>query len=312
MSVVIAGLPEDACLGIIAPAGPARLEDVAEVAPFAARFGFRTKIFPSCRGPSHHGYLAAPDDVRAHDLHAAFSDPEVDAVVALRGGYGCARILARVDRALLRRHSKLLVGYSDITALHVLRHALDLPGVHGPMPTSDWIKEPEDAQRLFAALRSGWHAGQCLRPQKSNHPFNQSGVARGRLIGGNLTILASLAGTPFQPDLSGCIVFFEEVAESPYRVDRLLAQLRLTGSLDAAAGFLVGGLTGSLDPGLVMAEYLAATGKPALWGWSSGHIVPHHPLPVGVQVELDAEAETVTLLQPNSNGARVRHAGKRS
>ncbi len=296
MSAVIAALPENACLGIIAPAGPARPEDVDEVGPFAARFGLRTKIFPSCRGPAHNGYLAAPDDVRADDVHAAFSDPEVDAVVALRGGYGCARILGRLDRALLRRQPKLLVGYSDITALHLLRHGMGLPGIHGPMPISDWIREPQDAQRLFSALRTGWHAGQCLRPQHPRHAFNRGGVASGRLVGGNLTIMASLAGTPFQPDLRGCIVLFEEVNESPYRVDRLLAQLRMTGALDAAAGFLVGGLAGDLDPCLVLAEYLGATGKPALWGWSTGHVVPNHPLPMGIKVEMDVGSGTLTLL----------------
>ncbi len=304
--MLIPSLPPNACLGLIAPAGPPREGTLALVAPMMERLGFRAKIFPGCHGPTHLDHLAASDGQRLADLHAAFADPEVDAVVALRGGYGCMRLLDRVDTALLRRHPKPLVGYSDLTALHALRQTLGLPGWHAPMPASDWhLGEAAwaDAQALAHWLRAGLKADDVIRPvpgvpaadatpahgaTMAPHPLDQGqGLVRGRLTGGNLAVLVALLGTPFMPDLDGAILFLEDVAEDPYKVDRLLCQLRLSGRLERVAGFLIGSFSDADSPDAVLADVLRPLGKPVLAGWPSGHCCPNVALPLGVEVEMD-------------------------
>lgn len=284
-------LPAGACLGVVAPAGPPKPGVLEQVAPLIERLGFRAKLFPGCAGPAELSHLAATDAQRLADLHAAFADPEVDALLCLRGGYGCIRLLDGLDLALLQRHPKPLIGYSDITSLHGALDRLGLPAWHAPMPASDWIKPGgmDDARRLAAQLQRGLRAGERLAPEGlPAHPLSQGERARGRLIGGNLAVLASSLGTDWMPDARGAILFLEDIAEEPYRVDRYLAQLRLAGVLDAAAGFLIGSFSDAAEPpDAVLADYLPRLGKPILAGWPSGHCCPNFALPLGVPLMLD-------------------------
>lgn len=296
--VLIPPLPSGACLGVVAPAGPPKEGVLAQVVPLVESLGYRAKLFPGCAGPAQLGHLAASDVQRLADLHAAFADPEVDAVLCLRGGYGCIRLLDRLDVELLRRHPKLLIGYSDITSLHGALDRLGLPAWHAPMPASDWVKPGglEDALRLAAQLRQGLRAGEVLAPEGMQaHPLSQGERARGRLIGGNLSVLVSSLGTRWMPDARGAILFLEDIAEDPYRVDRYLAQLRLAGVLDAAAGFLLGSFSDAEAPDAVLADYLPALGKPILAGWPSGHCCPNMALPLGVMVELDVAGRCLRM-----------------
>lgn len=291
------GLGDGATLGVIAPAGPADPARVAQVPALLQRHGFRAKLFPGCHAQHPTlAYLAGDDAQRLQDLHAAFADPEVDAVLCLRGGYGCLRLLDRIDTDLIRRHAKPLIGYSDITALHLLLNGLGLPSLHGPMPASDLLHEDAgpDAEALFACLRSGLPAGTRLAPPLEPG-IRHGGQVTGELSGGNLAVLCSLLGTPFAPRLQGKILFLEDIGEAPYRVDRMLAQLRLAGLLDAAAGFVLGSFTEADSPQAVLADYLLPLGKPVLGGWPSGHGRPHQVLPFGLPVELDAEQGHLTL-----------------
>lgn len=295
-------LPAQACLGVIAPAGPPKGASLAQVEPLVTRLGFRAKLFPGCAGPAHLGHLAASDAQRLADLHAAFADPQVDAVLALRGGYGCARLLPDIDTALLQRHPKPLIGFSDLTALHALRLGLDLPGWHAPMPASNWGDGPSawaDALALAVQLRAGLPAGEVLAPALGASSVHRPGRARGRLAGGNLAVLASLLGTPFMPDLRGCLLFIEDVAEDAYKVDRLLGQLRLAGVLSQVSGVLVGSFTEADDPAEVLRDYLAPLAVPVLSGWPSGHCSPHVALPLGADMVLEVD--------PASRGGRLRH-----
>ena len=297
MNQRIAALPPGATLGLIAPAGPPKPGQLEQVPALVEAHGFRARIFPGCAGPAHLGYLAASDAQRLADLHAAFADPEVDAVLCLRGGYGCARLLDRIDTALLQRHPKLLVGFSDITSLHGLRDRLDLPGLHAPMITSNLLgaaAEPE-ARALFSLLQRGLRAGEVIAPPMAAHALNQGESVQGRLIGGNLAVFTALLGTPWAPRAEGAIVFIEDVGEEPYRVDRLLAQLRLAGVLDAAAGFLIGDFSAAESPDAVLADYLGPLGKPVLAGWPSGHCSPNAALPLGLAVTMDVKARCLTL-----------------
>ena len=295
-------LPPGSLIGVIAPAGPAQPDSLAAVPALYERFGYRVRIFPGCA--LRTGYLAGDDDARLVDIHAALADGEVAAIHCLRGGYGAMRLLDRIDTALLRAHPKLLIGYSDITALHALWALHGLPTLHAPMATSDLVRpgREADAQALFALLQGGLRAGTVLAPalllNDPNEPqVRVPGRARGRLIGGTLSLVAALLGTRWAWPAEGAILFLEDVSEELYRVDRLLTQLRLAGVLDAVAGLVLGSFTESESPDALLREFLLPLGKPVLGGWPSGHGTPNLPLPLGLRVDLDAQAGTLTVLE---------------
>jgi muramoyltetrapeptide carboxypeptidase len=292
-------LREGDCVGVVAPAGPASPEAVATVEPLFARFGLRAWLYPSChsRHPRHE-FLAGDDALRIADLQAAFAEPAVQAVCCLRGGHGSLRLLDRIDATSMRANAhKPFVGYSDITALHALRAREGLPGLHAPMPASDLRHEQaaDDAQALFEWLTRPAPRGTVLAPALLQPAWRVPGRARGRLVGGNLSLVAALLGTRWAWPVEGAILFLEDVCEAPYRVDRLLTQLRLAGVLDAASGFVLGSFTEGEDPTAVLHEHLAGLGKPLLAGWPAGHGRPNRPLPLGLRVALDAAAGTLTL-----------------
>ncbi|MFN5046996.1 LD-carboxypeptidase [Roseateles sp.] len=301
--MLIPALPLGSTIALIAPAGPPKPETLPRVPALLEAHGFKAKLMPGVAGPSPLGYLAADDARRLADLHAAFADPAVDAVMCLRGGYGCARLLDRIDTTLLCHHPKLLVGFSDISSLIGLLDHLGLPSLHAPMPSSNLLDpgSEADARGLFGLLRRGLRRGECLQAAQAGaaapHALDRLGLARGRLIGGNLAVFTALLGTPWAPRAEGAILFLEDVGEAPYRVDRLLAQLRLAGVLDAAAGFVLGGFTGAEEPAdAVLADYLGELGKPVLAGWPSGHQVPNLALPMGLAVEMDVQARRLQYL----------------
>jgi muramoyltetrapeptide carboxypeptidase len=292
-------LREGDCVGVVAPAGPASPEAVATVEPLFARFGLRARLYPSChsRHPRHE-FLAGDDALRIADLQAAFAEPAVQAVCCLRGGHGSLRLLDRTDATSMRANAhKPFVGYSDITALHALRAREGLPGLHAPMPASDLRHEQaaDDAQALFEWLTRPAPRGTVLAPTLLQPAWRVPGRARGRLVGGNLSLVAALLGTRWAWPVEGAILFLEDVCEAPYRVDRLLTQLRLAGVLDAASGFVLGSFTEGEDPTPVLHEHLAGLGKPLIAGWPAGHGRPNRPLPLGLRVALDAAAGTLTL-----------------
>jgi muramoyltetrapeptide carboxypeptidase len=290
-----AALPPGSLIGVVAPAGPMDAERLARVPALYQAFGYRCRLYPCCT--PREGYLAGPDAARLADLHAALADPEMAAIHAVRGGYGCMRILDGVDTALLRAHPKLLIGYSDLTALHALWAREGLPTLHAPM--SDMLLPGREADQaaLFAALQRGLRAGDVLAPELDPGGLRVPGRATGRLVGGNLSLVAALLGTPWAWRAEGAILFLEDVNEELYRVDRLLTQLRLAGVFSAVAGFVLGSFTEATSPQVLLREMLGPLGKPILGGWPTGHGTPNRPLPLGVLVELDATAGRVTLLQ---------------
>ncbi|HET8532059.1 MAG TPA: LD-carboxypeptidase, partial [Methylomirabilota bacterium] len=263
------------------------------------------------------GYLAGSDAARADDLNAMFADDGVDAIWCVRGGYGASRILPALDYALIQRKPKALIGYSDITALHMAihRHA-GLVTFHGPVAFRAFtpyslgelkrvLWAPQAPVRLGGPppfpRAEGWLDGEnrvtTLVP----------GRARGRLLGGNLCLMSHLCGTPYFPDLRGAILFLEDVEEAYYRIDRMLTQLWLSGALAGIAGVAFGKFT-NCDPSAfflqnrpledILAERCRALGVPAISGIMVGHIEDQTTLPVGCLAELDADAGTLTLLEP--------------
>jgi muramoyltetrapeptide carboxypeptidase len=292
-------------VGVVAPAGPASAEQVALVPALYARHGLRARVFPACHQQT--GYLAGSDAMRLADLHAALRDDEVVALHCLRGGYGAMRLLDGIDEDLVRRQRKLLIGYSDITALHALWARVGLPSLHAPMPASDLIKPGRQADEaaLFALLQRGWRRGDviapALQPDADMAGLRVPGAAEGVLIGGNLSLVAALLGTRWAWDATGggqgAILFLEDVSEELYRVDRLLTQLRLSGVLDAVRGVLIGSFTEAESPMPLLKQMLLPLNKPLLAGWPTGHGTPNLPLPMGVRVRLDATAGSLTLLE---------------
>ena len=245
-------------------------------------------------GPA--AYLAGTDDARVEALNASLRRDDLDAIVCMRGGYGLLRILDRVDYAAARAHPVLVVGYSDVTALHLAIYAeAGLPGVSGPMLASDWAKGLDSATEADFWRVVGGDAGyDVLGPGGEPLAPLADGEAEGVLLGGNLALVTALLGTPYLPDLSGAILFVEDVGEAPYRIDGMLARLRLAGVLEQLGGLVFGMFTGaevaegrptfSVDE--VLAQYAPHVGGPVATGLVYGHVPRKSTLPVGVRARL--------------------------
>ena len=262
---------------------------------------------------SRRGHLAGDDAARAADLNAAFADPDVRAVVAVRGGSGAARLLPLLDYDAIRANRKVLLGYSDITALHSAIHArTGLVTFHGPNGTGSWNGFNADQfRRLFfereaMVYRNPVEAGDELVPRRNRTLTITGGRAQGELVGGNLTVLTALAGSPYLPDFRGKVLFLEDVSEAPYRIDRMFSTLRLMGALDGLAGFIFGECTdcdpgdgyGSLTIDEILDDYIRPLGIPAYRGAMIGHIRQQFIVPVGGRVEMDADDGSFRLLEP--------------
>ena len=261
-----------------------------------------------------HGYLAGKDEDRAADLNAMFADREVKAVFAVRGGWGCARILPYLDFTTIRANPKLLIGFSDITALHMAFAArAGFTTIHGPNAASSWPRFSWDAFRAIAfegatpLLTNPQAKEDRLVPLGGRIRTFGSGRASGRLLGGNLTVLTALMGTGWLPDFTGAILFLEDVDEAPYRIDRMLTQLSLAGVLRKLAGLVFGqctscGATGPSYGGFtlsqVLEQHLRPLGIPAFQGAAIGHVANQFSLPLGVRAEIDADAGSIRLLEP--------------
>lgn len=253
------------------------------------------------------GYLGGSTDERLDDLHAMFADPAVNAIFAIRGGYGSAQLLDRIDYGLLRRNPKIFLGYSDITALHLgIRKRAGLMTFHGPVALSGFSGY---TQKYFRrALFETAPIGPVTNPPESNplrpaHTLRtiRPGAARGPLTGGNLTLIATTMGTPFEIETAGRILLLEDVGEEPYSIDRMLTQLRLAGKLDAAAGIVFGecrdcrprdfkpGFESTLSLGEVLDEILGKLRIPVLAGLTFGHTDDQLTLPLGAMASLDAD-----------------------
>ncbi|MEA3012077.1 MAG: muramoyltetrapeptide carboxypeptidase [Sphingomonadales bacterium] len=264
---------------------------------------------------SRYGYLAGRDEERAAQVNAMFADREVRAIFAVRGGWGSARILPHLDFNLIRANPKLLIGFSDITALHLaLAARTDCPSIHGPNAASAWGRLSWDSFRrlVFDAETPTWEtpAGTDDRlAQRSGRVRTfRPGRASGPLIGGNLTVLSSLVGTPYLPSFDGALLFLEDTDEAQYRIDRMLTQLALAGILGRVAGVVFGQCTdciarnsssiGGFTLSEVLDQHLAPLGVPAFQGALFGHVENQFSLPVGVRAEIDAAAGTIRMLEP--------------
>jgi muramoyltetrapeptide carboxypeptidase len=304
-------------ISVVAPAGPPDRARVERGLAALEQRGFRLRTY----GPlfAGRGYLAADDEERLRQLNAALRDPETAAVFPARGGYGCARLLAGLDYQALARRPKIVVGFSDLTALHAAIDArLGLVTFHSPnlqdgLGAEAGLSDLADKWFWRAVLAEAYrrddagtgYAVELDGPAADRLRTLVPGVARGRLCGGNLAVFAGLAGSPYLPDLAGRILVVEDVGEAPYRIDRFLAQLRLSGALERIAGALLGQFTDcepnagspSLNVEETLHDYFGRLSVPVLAGFPLGHTRAHVTLPLGAPVEVDATGRRLRVLE---------------
>ncbi|MEO8430705.1 MAG: LD-carboxypeptidase [Acidobacteriota bacterium] len=306
-------------VGLVAPSS--YIFDLWRIDDAVARLGalgLKTKLGRNAK--ARHGYMAGTVRERVDDLHAMFSDPSVAAVFCLGGGYGTERLLDSLDYALIRRNPKILLGYSDITGLHLaINKMAGVVTFHGPVAmaslpawTLEYFKKaifnPEPIGELGNPPEDD-----PLAPVYPRHTV-APGKARGAITGGNLTLISTMMGTPYEIDTRGKILFMEDTGEAPYRIDRMLVQLKLAGKLDEVAGIVWGTCTdctpalSSFEVNLSISdlvdELLGNLGKPVLAGLVFGHTKQKVTLPFGVTAEMDAGAKTVSIVESATVASR--------
>lgn len=301
------GIAPGSTIGVIAPASAPRDEHALPAGVDGLkRAGFHVK--GQIDRYDAVGYLAGTDEERLQELHHMMRDSDSDALICVRGGYGVLRILDQIDFSLLAQRPKLVVGYSDITALQLalFKHT-GLISISGPMIAVEWSDPHGVNCRHFMDL---------VGPDYTPGPLDQAqpqttliaGEAEGLLLGGNLSLLTRMLGTRHMPDLSGAILFLEEIGETPYRVDGLLAHLQLAGVLDQLAGVVLGGFTdadiaagkSSLTMEQVFEDYFGDLGIPVANGLRYGHFPDKVAVPIGVRAHLTANPDgraTLSLLE---------------
>jgi muramoyltetrapeptide carboxypeptidase len=297
-------------VALIAPAGPVSDDLVRTALDRCERLGFEAVPGPSLR--SRAGYLAGPDAARAADLQAGL-DGDFAAVWAVRGGYGTLRTLRHVNLDRIGPRPPAFIGFSDNTAIHMALLRLGVGSFHGPH--AGYAHFPPETEAAFrAVLMEDGPPGRLHVPSDYSPRTIVSGTAEGPLVGGNLAMLAAVCGTPYQPDTTGCLLFLEDVGESLYRVDRMLAQLRLAGLLDGVAGLAIGEFTEMVDPVLaadagaepslesLVSEVLGPLGVPLVLGLPFGHGRQNWTLPLGRRARLDAAAGALEILEPATRG----------
>ena len=296
-------LRPDDTIGIIAPGSPITAEQLAAGVQELERRGFQTRYREDILAAER--YLAGSLERRLTEFYELWEDPRVRAVIAARGGYGCQHLLPFLDVTRLRRHPKILVGYSDLTALQLfLVQDCELVTFHGPMVTKDFAEGPAhyDWDSFERILCHTTPQGVLTSPGTSTLI---GGTATGRLVGGCLSLIAALIGTPWQLETQHSILFLEDVAERPFRLDRMLHQMKLAGMFEQVRGILFGEMydcTIPADAGYQLEDLcfdlIKDIGVPTLFGWQSGHSpMKNRTLPLGIQVKLDADRQEVELLE---------------
>lgn len=285
-------------IGVVAPAGPVLRRALERGLAVLRGRGF--EVVPGPHLFDRRGYLAGADQDRAGDLNRMLADASIRAVWFARGGYGSHRIVEQVDFDPLRRHPKLLIGYSDITVLQAAAwRRLGLATLQGPMVAQLGEREAYDARSLWRAI-AGEAMGYTL-PARTI--LRGGGPARGPIVGGCLSPLVGLLGTPYMPPTTGAILFWEEVNEEPFRIDRMLAQLRLAGVLRNLAGMIVGRLVGcrARRPGqhgtlaAILETHLRGTRYPVVVDFPAGHCAGKRTLPLGRATVLDTASRRLTI-----------------
>lgn len=300
-------------VGIVSPASATFVKEELDIVQDAVRaLGLVPQLAPHVL--DKYGYLAGKDIDRATDINQLFANPKVTAILPIRGGWGCSRILPYLDYQVIQNNPKIIVGFSDITALLIAINAkTGLVTFHGPNGLTSWRTQQTESFRkvLFTGekvtFKNDSHPSDSDRLMQVKHRIRtiNPGKVRGRLIGGNLSVFSTLIGSPYLPNLKGKILFLEEIGENIYRIDRFLTHLKLAGVLKQISGFIFGqcpGCTpgsdyGSLTLEQVLSDHIKPLKIPAFQGATIGHMENILTLPIGSEVEIDANLGTITMLE---------------
>ncbi|MER1999935.1 MAG: LD-carboxypeptidase [Lysinibacillus sp.] len=286
-------------VGLVTLSSALKMEQLQVKIDFVESLGLNYKLGKTIGVPE--GMLSGTDEERVQDLHDFIADPNIKAVFCVRGGYGIGRLMDKIDYPLLELNPKIIVGFSDVTVLHIVANEYsNLVTFHGPMLSDKETPLDELSARMYQQLF------QPIEVQYSERiaPLTtlSEGFVRGELTGGNLNRLVGTLGTTFEIDVTGKIVLLEDIGESIERIDHMMNQLRLSKKLERAVGFAIGSFTNLgenetyedvLD---VMRHYLCPYNKPVLAGFQIGHCVPNIMVPIGVDALLDANEKTLTIL----------------
>jgi len=291
-------LRRGAVLGIAAPGGPVNCEKLQAGVSLLRAAGF--EVYQRDDLLARDGYLAGDDARRVSELMELVNDPNIDGIICARGGYGCDRILPMLDAGAFRRAAKPLVGYSDVTALLLWQHrCAGLMGFHGPMLDHGADLDRAALDHLIQQL-----TGEGALPSTLRGQALVGGQATGRIIGGSLTLLAASIGSPWELDTRGAILLIEDVGERPYRIDRMLQQLRAAGKFEKLAAVGVGSFESCLDErcpqpdvDTVIENALRPLGVPIVCGLPFGHTKPNFAWPVGGRATIDGTIGELQLLE---------------
>lgn len=298
MSVRALRLKTGDTIGIIAPAGPVSKSEIHSTIETLKDRGY--EVFTSPNLYQREDYLAGSDDARVSDLHLMFRDNSIKAILCARGGYGTPRIIEKIDYDLIRKNPKIFIGFSDITAiLFAIYKETGLVTFHGPMAKGLVASGDRNLDNLLKALSSEGPIELSL----PNGISLKEGKAKGRLFGGNLSLISSLVGTRFLPSLDGEILFIEERGEPLYRIDRMLTHLRLSGLLGRVAGLLLGEFKDCNTAAIyrLLKDRTSDLDFPVLSGLPVGHGIENMTLPIGLRVEIDTESMMIHIPNPVSS-----------
>ncbi len=300
-------------IGLITPASAIKKEQLIQTKATLKKLGF--KSYHTHRVLLKKGYLAGIDVERVADIHHMFENENVHAIICIRGGYGTPRILQQIDYELIRKNPKIVIGYSDVTAmLQAIYKFSGLITFHGVVGTSDFTEytqqnflnvlgQPNDSLLIPSILPNN-----LLKDEYKPYVINE-GIAKGELAGGNLALIVSLMGTPYEIELNGKLLFIEDIGEAPYNVDRMLTQLLLSGNLQKLKGIILGVFNNcdfnneditaenSLSLKEVLIDRLSGLGIPVVYGFSFGHIANQAVFPIGINAELNTQTMSLKLLE---------------
>lgn len=285
--MILPKLQKGDLIAIVAPAKAIEYEKIIFAAQQLEAAGFKVILGKHVADAYH--YFSAEDDKRAADFQDALNHPEVKAILCARGGYGCIRILDRIDWAIQLQQPKWIIGFSDVTVFHQYMDKWEIPSLHATMPLDFGTGTASSLEALIS----------CMTEQQFSYEiapceYNKPGRSKGKLTGGNLSILYSLIGTSLQPDYHGKILFIEDVGEALYSIDRMFYALEKSGILDQISGLIVGGMTQMKDsePGFgknyceIIQEHLRYKGIPVCFNFPAGHQQENLALILGVETEM--------------------------
>ncbi len=300
-------------VGIISPASATFIKEELGIVLDAVRgLGLVPQLAPHVC--DRYGYLAGTDKDRAADINQFFQDSQIAALLPIRGGWGCSRILPYLDYEIIRQNPKIIIGFSDITALILgINARTQLITFHGPHGLTSWRTSQTESFRrvLFAgetvtiANSKDGDDSDRLMQVKNRIQTITPGIAKGKLIGGNLSVLSGIVGSPYLPNMAGAILFLEDTGENIYRLDRLMTHLKIAGVFDKLAGFIFGqcpGCTPDADYGSLTLEevvwgHIQPLKIPAYYGAAIGHVENIVTLPIGLDVEIDANTGIIQMLE---------------